>query len=184
MGSACAHPAAQSRTCTVTRAVHLCTLRTSRPTALCKQGASHQQPSLLWSPHCRRDALAAARMLNRTLVLPTSWCWCDYDWVREWLPSCSWFQCLQAVCCFGATGSGCCVAGCLICLCTTTTWNHKVGLLRVSECTSASSHALHAATCTAVLPSVRAHLCCLVAPALADTACFRALQDPVRLGGS
>ncbi|KAL4422581.1 hypothetical protein ABPG75_008778 [Micractinium tetrahymenae] len=26
-----------------------------------------------------RDALAAARMLGRVLVLPTLWCWCDYD---------------------------------------------------------------------------------------------------------
>ena len=36
----------------------------------------------------RRDALAAARMLNRTLVLPTSWCWCDYDWTPHVLEKC------------------------------------------------------------------------------------------------
>ena len=30
-------------------------------------------------PGMRREALAAARMLGRTLVLPTLWCWCDYD---------------------------------------------------------------------------------------------------------
>lgn len=35
-----------------------------------------------------RDALAAARMLNRTLVLPTSWCWCDYDWTPHVLERC------------------------------------------------------------------------------------------------
>ncbi|EFN57248.1 expressed protein [Chlorella variabilis] len=35
-----------------------------------------------------RDALAAARMLNRTLVLPTSWCWCDYDWTPHVLEKC------------------------------------------------------------------------------------------------
>ena len=26
-----------------------------------------------------RDALAAARMLGRTLIVPPVWCWCDYD---------------------------------------------------------------------------------------------------------
>ncbi|KAI7836257.1 hypothetical protein COHA_009847 [Chlorella ohadii] len=30
-----------------------------------------------------RDALAAATMLNHTLVLPTSWCWCEYDWTPD-----------------------------------------------------------------------------------------------------
>ncbi|KAI3434762.1 hypothetical protein D9Q98_002822 [Chlorella vulgaris] len=35
-----------------------------------------------------RDALAAARMLNRTLVLPTSWCWCDFDWTPHVLERC------------------------------------------------------------------------------------------------
>ncbi len=38
-------------------------------------------------PLCR-DALAAATMLNRTLVLPTSWCWCEYDWTPDVLESC------------------------------------------------------------------------------------------------
>jgi hypothetical protein len=27
-------------------------------------------------------------MLNRTLVLPTSWCWCDYDWTPHVLERC------------------------------------------------------------------------------------------------
>ena len=35
-----------------------------------------------------RDALAAARMLGRALVLPRSWCWCDYDWTPDVLESC------------------------------------------------------------------------------------------------
>ncbi|KAL4446836.1 hypothetical protein ABPG77_008080 [Micractinium sp. CCAP 211/92] len=35
-----------------------------------------------------RDALAVARMLNRTLVLPTSWCWCDYDWTPHIVEKC------------------------------------------------------------------------------------------------
>jgi hypothetical protein len=35
-----------------------------------------------------RDALAASAMLNRTLVLPTSWCYCDYDWTPHVLEKC------------------------------------------------------------------------------------------------
>ena len=27
-------------------------------------------------------------MLNRTLVLPTSWCYCDYDWTPHVLEKC------------------------------------------------------------------------------------------------
>ena len=37
---------------------------------------------------CRRDALATARMLNRILVLPKSWCYCDYDWTPHVLEKC------------------------------------------------------------------------------------------------
>ncbi|KAL4447981.1 hypothetical protein ABPG75_005200 [Micractinium tetrahymenae] len=35
-----------------------------------------------------RDALAAAVMLNRTVVLAKSWCWCDYDWTPHVLEKC------------------------------------------------------------------------------------------------
>ncbi|EFN51102.1 hypothetical protein CHLNCDRAFT_141437 [Chlorella variabilis] len=35
------------------------------------------------------DALAAARMLRRTLVLPASWCWCDMDWSPAVLQTCT-----------------------------------------------------------------------------------------------
>ena len=47
-------------------------------------------PAHLPTPDRRacRDALAAARMLNRTLVLPTSWCYCDYDWTPHVLEKC------------------------------------------------------------------------------------------------
>jgi hypothetical protein len=36
----------------------------------------------------RRDALAAARMLNRTLLLPRLWCWCDFDESPDVLETC------------------------------------------------------------------------------------------------
>jgi hypothetical protein len=29
-----------------------------------------------------------ARLLNRTLVLPASWCWCDYDWTPHVVERC------------------------------------------------------------------------------------------------
>lgn len=35
-----------------------------------------------------RDALAVASVLNRTLVLPPSWCWCDYDQTSNVLIEC------------------------------------------------------------------------------------------------
>ena len=35
-----------------------------------------------------RDALAAARMLGRAVVLPTLWCWCDYDEGPDILQTC------------------------------------------------------------------------------------------------
>ncbi|KAL4434049.1 hypothetical protein ABPG75_000490 [Micractinium tetrahymenae] len=35
-----------------------------------------------------RDALAVSKMLNRTLVLPKSWCWCDYDWTPHIVEKC------------------------------------------------------------------------------------------------
>ena len=50
------------------------------------RGAATRSPAT----HCRRcrDALAAGSMLNRTVVLPTSWCWCDYDWTPDVLEKC------------------------------------------------------------------------------------------------
>jgi hypothetical protein len=35
-----------------------------------------------------REALAASAMLNRALVLPASWCYCDYDWTPHVLEKC------------------------------------------------------------------------------------------------
>jgi hypothetical protein len=35
-----------------------------------------------------RDALAAARMLGRTLLLPTFLCWCDLDESPDVLEAC------------------------------------------------------------------------------------------------
>lgn len=40
------------------------------------------------APPACSDALAAAVMLNRTVVLPRSWCWCDYDWTPHVLEKC------------------------------------------------------------------------------------------------
>lgn len=35
-----------------------------------------------------RDALAVAAALNRIVVLPPSWCWCDYDQTSSVLVEC------------------------------------------------------------------------------------------------
>lgn len=68
--------------------VHLCVI--ARPPARVHRCSSQlaRQPITCAAPRCHRDALAAAQMLNRTLVLPTSWCWCDYDWTPHVLERC------------------------------------------------------------------------------------------------
>lgn len=67
-------------------------------------------------------------MLNRTVVLAKSWCWCDYDWTPHVLEKCKirWAAGGPAA---DAPGAACCTVGMLF-----ATWEIGVAHVLLGMC--------------------------------------------------